>query len=190
MRCMASLLLLSFVLCIGKHSKAKALYTQSNQTYESDREHHLRSCEHCSLGNLTEIAAIISPRLSEPVLRRKIMEVKKLSAKQHSQMLPKFKAVPNAKSREIGFVHVTKTGGTAVKDHMLIHRSECPKVKFTSGHLDLEKDWQRKGYQSLVVLRDPVDRFRSAFDYAKSGFLSFYWWIVRHYLFTPCTHTS
>lgn len=86
-------------------------------------------------------------------------------------MLPKFKAVPIAKSREMGFVHVTKTGGTAVKDHMLMHRSECPKVKFTSGHLDLEKDWQRKGYQSLVVLRDPVDRFRSAFDYAKSGFL-------------------
>ena len=70
---------------------------------------------------------------------------------------------------ELCFVHATKTGGTALNLHMMTNGEQCPMLHFFVGHSFREHELQEHGYQSLVILREPSDRIRSSFDYAKYG---------------------
>lgn len=78
----------------------------------------------------------------------------------HTQaLLPEFKSIGKSAPGQLGFVHVTKTGGTAVKDMLIEHHAECPMVKAAVGHGAYERDWQTKGFDTVVVLRSPADRY-------------------------------
>ena len=63
----------------------------------------------------------------------------------------------------IGFVHITKAGGTAVELEL-----DCPDLR-CSGHNVDSWTWERQGMDSLVVIRDPIERFVSNFNYARFG---------------------
>lgn len=64
-----------------------------------------------------------------------------------------------------------ETGGTALKDvfENVQQRHACPNLHFYRSHERTERQWQQRGFHTIVVLREPVDRFRSAFDYAAFG---------------------
>ena len=86
-------------------------------------------------------------------------------AKEHSRA-----QLTQAQSKyEVSFVHATKTGGTAIQLHMMAHGEECPHLNFFVGHSFKELELQEHGFHTLIVMRDPADRIRSAFDYSKYG---------------------
>ena len=60
-------------------------------------------------------------------------------------------------------MHITKAGGTSVEFEL-----DCPDLR-CSGHSVDSWMWERLGMDSLVVIRDPIDRFVSNFNYAKFG---------------------
>ena len=64
----------------------------------------------------------------------------------------------------IGLIHLPKTGGTAIE----ASDWACPDLR-CYGHLTTARDWHLFGLKSLVILRDPVSRFVSAFEYARRG---------------------
>ena len=63
----------------------------------------------------------------------------------------------------LGFVHVTKGGGTVLEAYL-----GCPDLR-CHGHTASAIDWQRRNMDSLVVIRNPIDRFISNFHYARLG---------------------
>ena len=63
----------------------------------------------------------------------------------------------------IGFVHITKSGGSSVTEAV-----NCPDLR-CYGHAATARLWNRLDMDSLVILRDPVSRFSSNFYYAKMG---------------------
>lgn len=69
-------------------------------------------------------------------------------------------------SPSVGFIHVPKTGGTSFKD-----QSNCKGLYFGAKHADGEREWLSSYCMEyvLIVLREPADRFRSAFAYARYG---------------------
>ena len=64
----------------------------------------------------------------------------------------------------LGYVHITKTGGTALKRQLA-----CPDLRCENGHDMTTQDWQAAGLDTLVVLREPLERFASAFAHARNG---------------------
>jgi len=88
----------------------------------------------------------------------------KEQAKQHSRM-----QLLKADTKDVSFVHATKTGGTALELHLMTHGEQCPMLHFFVGHSFRESELQQQGYQTLIILREPSDRIRSSFDYAKHG---------------------
>ena len=64
----------------------------------------------------------------------------------------------------IGLIHLPKTGGTAIE----ASDWACPDLR-CHGHVATARDWHLFGLKSLVILRDPVSRFVSAFEYARRG---------------------
>jgi len=85
-------------------------------------------------------------------------------AKQHTRS-----QLNTAGKNELCFVHATKTGGTALNLHLMTNGRECTMLHFFAGHSFREHELQEHGYQSLVIMREPSDRIRSSFDYAKYG---------------------
>ena len=68
------------------------------------------------------------------------------------------------------FVHITKTGGTGIEEFVRLH-PECRIVG--GGHKHTESTYeQRRVPRIFTVVRDPVDRFHSAFNYWKTGALT------------------
>ena len=63
----------------------------------------------------------------------------------------------------LGFVHPTKTGGTAIRF------MACPDLRCYKGHHATAGFWHKMGMRSIAIIREPVERFVSAFDYAKGG---------------------
>jgi hypothetical protein len=112
----------------------------------------------CSWGcyEADELAALIARRISKPRLPSNGQWPHAIPARSKDHM-------------ELGFLHLPKTGGTAIKDHLLVNREECNSLVFTFSHDETERMWQSAGFHTVVVLRDPAERFRSAFDYAAWG---------------------
>ena len=63
----------------------------------------------------------------------------------------------------LGIVHITKAGGTTIEANF-----DCPDIR-CYGHSAYSRDWEKIGMDSLVVIREPVARFLSNFQYAKFG---------------------
>lgn len=66
----------------------------------------------------------------------------------------------------LGFVHVTKTGGTAVQEHF---EANCPRLIEGKGHSATERTHEGLGRPVFVVLREPHDRFLSQYHYWRDG---------------------
>ena len=62
----------------------------------------------------------------------------------------------------IGFVHITKTGGTSIEQYFQKH---CSKLIVGMGHDNTEKHFEERNMTVLTILREPVDRFFSQFYY-------------------------
>lgn len=64
------------------------------------------------------------------------------------------------------FIHPTKTGGTAVEKYLNIN---FPRHISGNSHLNRADDAIRLGKIPIVIIRDPVDRFKSSYYYWKNG---------------------
>lgn len=64
-------------------------------------------------------------------------------------------------------VHVPKTGGAAIVNHLRSHRA-CPAMD-GGGHEATEATALAHGQMPLIVLRDPLARLHSAFEYWQRG---------------------
>lgn len=66
----------------------------------------------------------------------------------------------------IGFVHITKTGGTSIEQYFQKH---CSKFIVGMAHDNTEKHFEKRNMTVLTILREPVDRFFSQFYYWRDG---------------------
>lgn len=129
-----------------------------NSSLDEARRGNTVLASFCSWGcyEADELAALIAGRIGKPRLPGNGKWPHAIPARSKDHM-------------ELGFLHLPKTGGTAIKDHLLVNREECNSLVFTSSHAETERMWQSAGFPTVVVLRDPAERFRSAFDYAAGG---------------------
>jgi hypothetical protein len=66
--------------------------------------------------------------------------------------------------KEIGFIHIPKTGGANFK-----HKNKSNLIDFGKHHDEDARYYEIKGIPCFAIVRDPVDRFISAFKYNVSG---------------------
>ena len=75
---------------------------------------------------------------------------------------------------EYAFIHIPKNAGMSIRDAIL----QCSKIKYFGHNVIYDKV---RDYKQIIVLRDPIDRFTSAFFYLKEYKLN----KVRDYFDTP-----
>jgi hypothetical protein len=64
---------------------------------------------------------------------------------------------------KVGFIHVTKTGGVDFKNNAPEH------IYTNTGHKDTAEMYAKNGLPCFGIMRDPIDRFVSAYCFAKLG---------------------
>ena len=69
----------------------------------------------------------------------------------------------NSSKSKVGFIHVTKTGGVDF-------RTRAPEGVYANiGHKETAKTYAQEGIPCFGIMRDPIDRFVSAYCFSKLG---------------------
>jgi hypothetical protein len=82
----------------------------------------------------------------------------------HTRRMPINDSLPQ---HDLLFIHIGKTGGTFIRSWLQHER-----VPFTQAHMWRPDVDDRLYTRYIVWVRDPVDRFRSAYDYSRSVILT------------------
>lgn len=90
-----------------------------------------------------------------------------------TQTPPKPKKIP----QKFEFNHVTKTGGTALKETLgqYTQTSNLIPNKY-DGHVTRAQDVHDRNHDSITVIREPVDRFLSSFNYWRNSSERYHEW--------------
>ena len=64
---------------------------------------------------------------------------------------------------KVGFIHVTKTGGVDFKNNV------PNKIYTNTGHKETAETYTKNGLPCFGIMRDPIERFVSAYCFAKLG---------------------
>tara|TARA_Y100000389_G_C17252168_1_gene408659 strand:+ start:83 stop:742 length:660 start_codon:yes stop_codon:yes gene_type:complete len=65
---------------------------------------------------------------------------------------------------KIGFVHITKTGGTNIKD-----KNKNKELEFGGLHDEDALFYHKKNLPCFAIMRDPIERYKSIFNYNTFG---------------------
>ena len=68
------------------------------------------------------------------------------------------------KQRQIGFIHITKTGGTNIKD-----KNQNNELYFGPYHHEHAKFYFNKKMPCFAIIRDPIERYESIYYYNTFG---------------------
>jgi hypothetical protein len=113
----------------------------------------------------------------KPVDNRVVFQIRNLNKKSEN-----FYGNNKEKIVKINFVHIPKTGGTAIKKALSEHvgkvYEESIRLKnknkqsiefYSSGHRPIDQMWSDQRVFNISTIRHPVDRIASAFYYLKEG---------------------
>ena len=68
------------------------------------------------------------------------------------------------KNSKVGFIHITKTGGTNIKDKNL-----NKELYYGGYHSETAQHYFNKNIPCFAIIRDPIERYKSIFYYNKYG---------------------
>jgi hypothetical protein len=69
----------------------------------------------------------------------------------------------------LGFIHITKTGGTDIKD-----KNENDNIEYGLNHFENALFYKQKQMKCFTILREPIDRYISLFYYNMFGSNKYY----------------
>ena len=84
-----------------------------------------------------------------------------------SDLLPGRRPSNDDSSGAVRLVHIPKTGGAAIVTHLRVNRA-CPAMD-GGGHEVTEATALARSQTPLIVLREPLERLQSAFEYWRQG---------------------